>query len=215
MKHQPHPIANIAVATLIISNIIPIFGVLSWGWDLFQLMLLYLGELVILGLFSYLKIAKVQQVWWSEESKYVVGISTLATGIYFIFLCLIFSGLFDPTQEEIDTATLIALGSKISQVATIIAWPLLTIAISHSLSYFLNFLGRQEYLRLTPDQLTQNLGWRMIGLHLAILGGAYWATQEHNPALPAILILMGIKTLADFITHVEEHRRANKPHPIT
>ena len=208
MIRTVRPISWLAILSLVVSNIIPVLGVLYWAWDLFQLMILYLGELLILTAASYAKLVKVTHERWNDQIKNLVGLVVGASFVYFIFICVLFSKTIDPTNETIDLVALKNLGQQIQSVLREIAWPLTLIALSHLLSYIVNFLGRGEYLRLTPTDLTKLPGWRMIGIHLAILGGCFLGFNGEDPTRLAILILMSIKTLADLITHIGEHRQA-------
>lgn len=197
----------LALGSLVLTNSIPILGVLYWGWDLFELLLLYLGELFILAGFAYVKMARVAKARWNDEIQNLVGLAVCSGLVYFIFICIIFSGLLhiDGPDDTLDLVVLAALGDRLRLAAQVIWWPLVVSILSHLLSYWMNFIGRGEYRRFTTESVGKALGWRMIALHLVVLVGLMLAFEGRNPTTVAILILMGIKTIADLVTHIDEH----------
>ena len=46
-----------SLAITVIANLVPLYGVLAWGWDLFSLILLYWLETAVIGLFAVARMA--------------------------------------------------------------------------------------------------------------------------------------------------------------
>ena len=86
----------------------------------------------------------------------------------------------------------------------------LALAVSHGVSYFVNYLGRGEYLRVSPQEQMMSVYGRVLVLHITILGGAFMVALFGTP-LAALALLVALKTLADLFFHVREHRRAGTP----
>jgi len=85
------------------------------------------------------------------------------------------------------------------------AFALGAICLSHLISYFYNFVGQQEYARATGRQLMAAPYKRVIALHITILVGGLIVQALDSP-LPALLVLLGIKTAIDLLAHLKEHR---------
>lgn len=49
----------ISIMTSLIANLIPLYGVLHWQWDAFQLLMLYWTETVIIAFWTILGITRV------------------------------------------------------------------------------------------------------------------------------------------------------------
>jgi hypothetical protein len=49
-------IGRVSLALLVVANLLPLFGVLFWDWDVFFLLLLFWCENVIIGLFGIARI---------------------------------------------------------------------------------------------------------------------------------------------------------------
>jgi hypothetical protein len=94
------------------------------------------------------------------------------------------------------------------------------LVISHGVSFWLDFLGRGEYRRVSAaGQMFAPYG-RLVVLHLTIIVGGIAITILGAPAA-AVAILVGLKTVADLALHLAEHRRAaptsaeaERPSPI-
>jgi Na+/H+-translocating membrane pyrophosphatase len=90
----------------------------------------------------------------------------------------------------------------------------LALAASHAVSYFSNYLGRGEYLRVSPQEQMMSVYGRVIVLHITILGGAFVVGLFGTP-IAALVLLVALKIAADLFFHLREHRRAQAPGSAT
>ncbi len=79
--------------------------------------------------------------------------------------------------------------------------------LSHGVSFFVNFLGKEEYLSVTPDQQMTEPYSRVVALHVTILAGGALADSLGAP-LAALVLLVLLKTAIDLMAHLREHRKA-------
>jgi hypothetical protein len=87
---------------------------------------------------------------------------------------------------------------------TAVAWGALGLAISHGASFVFNFVGRKEYLRVSPgSQMFAPYG-RLVILHLAIILGAFVSITIGSP-IGALIVLVILKTIVDLTLHLREH----------
>lgn len=87
--------------------------------------------------------------------------------------------------------------------------------LSHGVSYFVNFLGKDEYLMISPDRQMFESYPRVVVLHLTILAGGFLAGYLGAP-LVALAVLVVLKTTIDLWAHVREHRKAeNRSDPAS
>jgi hypothetical protein len=82
------------------------------------------------------------------------------------------------------------------------------LAVSHGISFSVNYLGRGEYLHVSPEQQMMSVYGRVIVLHLTIIFGAFVIGFFGTP-FAALVLLVGLKTLIDLFFHLREHRRAS------
>jgi hypothetical protein len=85
--------------------------------------------------------------------------------------------------------------------------------LSHAVSFFVNFLGKEEYLTVSPDQQMMEPYSRVVVLHVTILAGGFLADALGAP-LAALVLLIVLKTVIDLLAHLREHRKAeNRSQP--
>jgi Family of unknown function (DUF6498) len=79
--------------------------------------------------------------------------------------------------------------------------------LSHGASFFLNYIGRGEYLTATPGGQMARVYGRVVVLHLTIILGSFVVAFLGAP-IGALLILVVLKTAFDLGLHLRERRRA-------
>jgi hypothetical protein len=87
-----------------------------------------------------------------------------------------------------------------------VVWGAIGLAISHGVSFVLNYLGRGEYRKVSPQEQAQQPYSRLIVLHLAIIFGGFVSLMMGSP-LGSILVLVLLKTALDVRFHRREHDR--------
>ena len=81
------------------------------------------------------------------------------------------------------------------------------LAVSHLSSFFLNYVGRREYLRVSPGQQMFSVYGRVVALHLTILGGGFLIVLLGTP-VAALAVLVVAKILLDLRLHLRERERS-------
>ncbi|MCA1849421.1 MAG: DUF6498-containing protein, partial [Actinobacteria bacterium] len=79
--------------------------------------------------------------------------------------------------------------------------------LSHGVSFFVNFLGKEEYLTVSPDQQMMEPYSRVVVLHVTILAGGALIDSLGAP-VAALVLLVLLKTAIDLLAHLREHRKA-------
>ncbi len=279
---------------LLIANLIPLVGVLFFGWSLLTILVLYWLENGIVGVWNVPKIvmaqgsmvpqlpdlpdaaaraatgspaaaAALQEQWRQAQAAqealaqqppgspaaaapaprpgflrpravtrlsaiprtglaiffaFHYGMFWLVHGI-FVFALPLFAGgatgfgssngdtfCFDPSGLVIDCPST-AFGD--------VAWTSVVIGgialfISHGASFFLNYIGRGEYLTASPSRQMGGVYGRVVVLHLTIIFGSIVAAFMGSPA-GALIVLVVLKTAFDLGLHLREHRSSGPPVP--
>lgn len=195
----------IAVAVLLAVNLVPLFGVLMWGWDVATVLIAYWLENGVIGILN------IPKILLAARDTPLVG--PIMAGFFafhyggfwighgfFVFLIVGIAGAgplgslmgFDPVGS-------VARDPHVLLIA-------LLLLVSHGISFVVNYLGRREYLQTTPmKQMMQPYGRLMI-LHVTIIFGAFAAIALGQPvALVALLVVL--KTGVDLLFHLREHAR--------
>jgi hypothetical protein len=79
------------------------------------------------------------------------------------------------------------------------------LGISHGVSFWTNYIGRREYLTLSPSQVMAQPYGRLVILHLTILLGAFVSIFLGTPVGSLLVLIVG-KTALDLAFHLRQHR---------
>jgi len=85
--------------------------------------------------------------------------------------------------------------------------------LSHGASFFLNYLGKREYLTTSPIRQMFAPYGRVVVLHLTILIGAF-AVAILGAPIGALVVLVVLKTAFDLRLHLRQQRRAQAEIPV-
>ncbi|HEY8134822.1 MAG TPA: DUF6498-containing protein [Candidatus Limnocylindrales bacterium] len=199
----------LAVAVLVAVNLVPLVGVLFWGWDVATILIAYWLENGVIGLINIPKIMLAARDT-PVIGPVIAGFFALHYGGFWIG-----HGIF--VFVIVGMATRGAFGffmgvDPIGNVARDPQVPLiaLLLLVSHGVSFFFNYMGRYEYLNTTPmKQMFQPYG-RLVILHITIIVGAFFVIGLGQPvALVALLVIL--KTAVDLLFHLREHAKASQP----
>ncbi|MSR23415.1 MAG: hypothetical protein EXR92_07730 [Gemmatimonadetes bacterium] len=87
-------------------------------------------------------------------------------------------------------------------------WPaLLALVLSHGISFYENFLKGEEHVGRTVGEQMGEPYKRVIVLHVTIIFGG-WAILLLGSPLPALVLLLVLKTWVDLAAHRKEHAEA-------
>jgi hypothetical protein len=79
------------------------------------------------------------------------------------------------------------------------------LAVSHGVAFVIDFLGRKEYRRTSPQAQAGAPYGRLVVLHMTIILGAFLSAAIGQP-VGALLVLVALKTAMDLALHLREHR---------
>jgi hypothetical protein len=210
----PEPTAGPTVAekpalsawVLIAANLLPLYGVLFWNWEVFPLLVLFWLENVVIGALNALKMLcadPADAALWAGKLFMVPFFCFhygMFTAVHGVFVFSLFGG------KAYDTHGLWVFGSVGRVANEFHLWlPIAALVASHLFSFFWNTLFRGEFRRSSLGALMARPYARVVILHLTILAGGFAAMALGSP-LWALLLLLGIKTAIDLLTHLKEHR---------
>jgi hypothetical protein len=197
---RSHPVG---LGVLIVANAIPLVGVLFLGWDVATILILYWLENGIVGLFNVAKILRSAGPSEVRPGTLRFGRRTTAQpGRRYLSIFFLFHyGLFWVVHGGfvfVLTLAVAAQAGGLSAAARGVAilWGAVTLLVSHAVSFYLNYLGHREYLRVSPEKQFFQPYPRMIVLHMTVLLGGVGVLAVGQPvALVALLVVF--KTVVD------------------
>ncbi|MEX2548256.1 MAG: DUF6498-containing protein [Chloroflexota bacterium] len=204
--------APIAVAILVAANLVPLIGVLWFGWDVGMILITYWLENGIVGLLNVFKIllATGERSPAAVRGRGRYGIAAFFGVHYGLFWVVHGVFVLLLTGRGIARGVLDPLGIVFSEPALVLAAAALL--TSHAASFWLNFIGRREYLATSVDSQMWQPYPRMFVLHITIVLGGVFLIGQGQPIF-ALALLVVLKTAIDLFLHLREHRRAQSALP--
>lgn len=196
------------LATLLLSNLIPLFGALFFGWNLSLMLFIYWFENVVIGIYVILKMLVSQKenqqgVQYTNnlfgKTTHGVNKSKSATIVFFT----IHYGIFTISHGVFLFTSLATLPSLVN---TGLLLACVTLFVTHGISFVENYLGSGEYKRLSPEDLMFSPYKRIIVMHLTVIFGSMFVLNVQGTNVWALVALALFKTLADASAHLYEHK---------
>lgn len=189
--------------SLVLVNAIPVVGVLFLGWNVAAIMILYWSENLVVGFFNIIKMARARG---SDRASSQIRVSDPQRGRGYIIVFFMFHyGLFTMGHGVF----VFSMFGKPDSDPFALIFTLLFLFTSHYISYQKNFMDNGEYLKVSYNRLFLQPYGRVVVMHLTIIGAGFFI-QSQGGAKPAILILVGLKTVIDLISHRIEHRKLQR-----
>ena len=196
------------LASLILLNLVPVYGVFHWGWKSFDLIFLYWLENLLIGVFTVLKLVVYPYQSLSQVGERIFP-SIIFTVHYGIF-CLGHGGFiimfFSPNEQY-----RYLLGDAPHLVTTIVqqhqlGWPLLALAIYQLIDWVRDLKTNWP----TKDKIENTMSApykRIMVLHFAIIGGGFFIVEKNEPVEGLILLI--ILKVANDIYHWAKATKGN------
>jgi hypothetical protein len=195
---------------LLATNLIPLVGIALHNWTVFQVLLLYWCENVVVGGFNVLRMLAAQpqsEVTWAGKLFLIPFFCVhygMFTFVHGMFVVALFGG---NTFGGLSGATLVhaVRGAGLTL-------PVAALVASHGFSFFHNYLGGGEYQRASLPQLMFRPYGRIVVLHLTVLLGGFLVMALGQP-VAAIVLLVGLKTAIDLGAHLRERVKFGSRNP--
>lgn len=192
---------------LVLANILPIFGVFFWDWQVIDIVALYWAENLIIGFYNALRIACIR----SDPSP---GAESLEKAFMIPFFLVHYGGFC--AGHGIFLYTFLGkhagFTSPIDAISLIfgpLKWALLALAVSHGFSFFWNFLRGGEYKKKSVSQQMFAPYARIAALHIAIIFGGIVVQAAGQPIFLLLILVVG-KTVVDLKMHFRSHKEKKK-----
>lgn len=194
---RPAIFSNISVVSLLASNLVPIIGVLFWGWNLKPILFVFWLENFVIGFWTLLKMLKIGGIGGIPLVIFFMFHYGFFTFLHLVFLLALFLSDFH--------MGIIPFNSKLN---FILSWNIIfaftAIFISHGISYVSNFIGRKEYLNHTLTEQMIAPYKRVFVMHITIVFGAFLVLLFQDQKIVLLLFVL-VKILIDCKTHFAEH----------
>lgn len=216
---------DISLYSLILANLVPIFGVFYFDWDAGFIIVIYWSENIIIGAFNVLKMASFHVEHPVENFGKLPLIAFFLVhyggfcAVHGVFVMVLtqgtkgfgsdLAGLNPSWWGPLIFVQLLfqVIGIVIGIAGRQLVFPAIALVLSHGISFFQNFIFKGEYKKLNGKDLMAAPYKRIIIMHIAILLGAAPVLLLKSP-LPLLILLVIMKIILDITLHVKEHRKS-------
>ncbi len=209
-KARPAWLTHSAIV-LIAANLVPLAGAIMFQWTVFEIVVLFWAENVIIGALNVLRmlfasggnaVNWVLKIFMIPFFVFHYGMFTFVHGI---FVFTLFGGEqlesgSSPDDFGLMLDSVLALGLGI---------PLIALFLSHAFSFFWNYIGRGEYLNADVRMMMTRPYGRIVILHITILIGGFLLMSLGSP-LAGLILLILLKVVFDLRAHRKEHKEKIK-----
>ncbi|MGB5512367.1 MAG: DUF6498-containing protein [Woeseiaceae bacterium] len=201
INSEPVTLSSASTLALIAANLVPLLGTAYFGWKLSDVMVLYWAESAVIGVFNVCKIIVVGRWLALLAAPFFISHFGAFMAVHFLFLY----GFFIQGPGDWSGGDLVDVMRVFTEL-----WPALAVLFaSHALSFFMNFLGRNEYRDRTMENLMSEPYSRIIFMHLVlIIGGGL--TLILGESTPVLLLAIAVKIWIDVRAHLAQ-REAKRP----
>lgn len=209
------PSENWALVSLLIANVVPLFGVYLWGWKLADLLMLYWLESAVIGAFTVVRMVSMR----SEDSDPLaqIGMKLFSVpffivhyGIFWLvhglFLIMLFAGGTAAPTTGRDGFLLAPIGYSFTR-ADVFAWPVAAMVASHGVAFVTGFLATGKYRTNEIRREMMRPYSRVLVLHFTIVGGAFLVLFVGQSLLVLLLFVL-LKMAVDVYALRRETRKA-------
>jgi hypothetical protein len=233
LETSPHTLRHLPLVFLIAANLIPVAGVLLWGWSVFEIVALYWFENVVIGAVNILKLAaaagdpgdppenpdmpdylRAPEIARHGLKLFLIPFFTFHYGMFcFVHGIFVFALLGGEGGGFMHSDPFSGMGGMIGRIfESGGSWFVIAIIASHLFSFGWNFIGKGEYRRASANQVMAAPYGRIVVLHIAIIFGAFVITALGSPVFLLLLLIAG-KIILDAKLHLRSHAKANEAAP--
>ena len=203
---------------LVAANLVPLGGVLFFGWSAFEVVFLFWVENVIIGFYNVLKMLTfglMSRTVGVMPKAVVFGGTVFLTAFFVVHYGMFCSGhgffviaLLGRGELSLqgDWGFLASYSIAWRLARTSLGYAMLSLLLSHGFSFYENFLKGREYERVSAQQLMAAPYSRIVVLHLAIIFGAMLVLAFKSP-VGILLVLVVMKIVLDLKFHLSERKR--------
>ena len=208
-----------SLAMLVTANLVPLAGVLFLGWSVFDLLLLFWMENIVIGVFNVLRMGVRLVSMRDLTALFLIPFFAFHYGAFTaghgFFILAMFGaretfGLGDAGFSPFGAFIML---ERLLESQPGYLWGLGAMVLSHGFSFLVNFIGRGEFRHVDAGMLMHAPYPRIVVLHVTIILGGI-ITQALGQPLYAFVLLVLIKITIDALEHLRERKRQSGPPQI-
>lgn len=214
--------SRLALAALVAANLVPLAGVLTLGWGVYDVMLIYWLENGVIGIFTLARMATAGRSPWATLA--MGPFFTVHYGLFWLVHGVFVVTLFGPSGPFGGASSAPAAGGSSPLALPLVGgvpllpgsgWALAALLLSHGVSFVHTWLLGGERLGVDPGSIMARPYGRVMVLHLTLIAGGFLVTVVGAPLL-ALVLMVVLKIGVDAAAHLRAHdlaRRTSSANP--
>lgn len=211
----------VAVAVLVAGNLVPLVGVLFWGWDVATILVLYWLENGIVGALNVVRILLAQQPDKGDVGHYTrapfpgkavtAAFFAVHYGVFWVIhgvFVVVLTG-FAGTTNRVDVLT--PLFAALSDPVVLVGGVGLLAGQTSALYY--DYFRPRTYRTVSPSSQTWRPYPRMVALHFTITLGGVWLVGQGSQPVAVLGILVLLKTAAELLIYLLDRKLVARRQP--
>jgi hypothetical protein len=190
------------ILSLVLANLVPILGVFFLGWNLFSIMFFYWLESAVIGVYNIPKMFMAQISEESDPDAARTSAIFTSTKIFSVVFFIVHFGIFMIGHGVF----IFALFGPIELTVTSVLLGIVSLFISHGVSFKTNFIDGKEYEKVNLSQQMFAPYQRIILMHVSIFVVAFVVSIVGAPNI-ALVVMVLLKMALDLVAHAREHSR--------
>jgi len=194
-----------SLIALVLANLVPVFGVLFLGWEVFPLLLIFWFENVIIGGFNVLRMLLAspdEPLSWAGKFVLIPFFCVHYGMFTFVHGSLLIGFFGGGSMHGFMNLDLI----RRTMAEYHVGWAVFGLVVSHGISFATNYLGSGEFRRASLPVLMMQPYGRVVVLHLTILFGGFVMLALKSPVI-GLLLLVILKLGLDIFAHDRERKK--------
>ena len=196
-----------SVVALVLANLVPVFGVFYFHWEVFPLMFLFWSENVIIGVFNVLRM--IFALPFKDGVLPMIPFFCVHYGLFTFGHGLFVIELFGGGLKQFGGVPGPEIFWQIMN-ENHLGWMVLGLAVSRGISFATNYVGQGEFRRIEPSTLMIQPYGRIFVLHISLLAGGILMQAMHSP-VAGLLLLVALKIILDLAGHLRERKKFASP----
>ncbi len=210
---------SFSLLALIVANLVPLAGVLFYGWNASLVLALFWVENLIIGAFNLVKMLILAARAMRLNELFLCFFFALHYGLFCAAHGLLLWDLLD--LGKIDSSVyfgdvgfglleLFAEGATvligfINLHGSLIMIGILALSLSHLVSFIEHFILRGEIFSLTNRDMMARPYGQVLAMHAGLILGAV-AIDKFGSTAALLAVIVGLKLLIDFMQHARRHK---------
>lgn len=195
----PLPPITLSIGIMLLANLLPLLGVLKGQWTVYELVLLYWAENLLIGLYQLARFGAVGWLRGMPAMGVLAAFFTVHYGLFTLVHGVFVVTMFAPGD---DAGLADAVAFLLSPAGLLV--PLSLLAGSHGFSFVVHFLMGGEWRSAGLKELMLAPYGRVVALHVAILLGSALVVLTGQD-MAALVLLVVLKIGLEVMAHRWQH----------